>query len=171
MRKSNRLNIADMAVLAMLGALMFVSKKLMELVPNVHLLGLLITVITIVYRKKALWPIYIYVFLEGVISGFAPWWYPYMYIWTVLWAAVMLIPQRLPENVKYGLYITVCALFGFLFGVLYAPGQALIYGYTFEMTLMWIAEGFLFDIIHGISNFLMGFLIYPLTKLLSKFKK
>ena len=48
----------------MYAALMFTSKKLMEFLPNVHLLGTLIMVATIAWRGKALIPIYVYVFLE-----------------------------------------------------------------------------------------------------------
>ena len=55
-----------MCVFAMLGALMFASKKLMEALPNIHLIGLLVTVSTIVFRKKALFPIYIYVLLVAL---------------------------------------------------------------------------------------------------------
>ena len=53
----------------------------MELLPNIHLLGMLTMVYTIVFRIKALIPIYVYVFLNGIFAGFSPWWIPYLYIW------------------------------------------------------------------------------------------
>jgi sugar phosphate isomerase/epimerase len=53
----------------MYAALMFTSKKMMEFLPNVHLLGTLIMVATIAWRGKALIPIYVYVFLDGFFSG------------------------------------------------------------------------------------------------------
>ena len=65
-----------MVVFAMLGTLMFVSKIAMEFLPNVHLLGALTMVYTIVYRKQALIPIYVYVFLNGLYAGFNLWWVP-----------------------------------------------------------------------------------------------
>ena len=152
----------------MLGALMFCSKIIMEALPNIHLLGMLTVVYTIVFRAKALIPIYIYVIVNGLYAGFSAWWVPYLYIWTVLWAAVMLIPRRLPKTALAVLYSAVCCLHGLTFGILYAPVQALMYGFDLNQTLAWIAAGLTFDIIHGIGNLAAGFLIMPLSELLFK---
>ena len=54
----------------MLGALMYASKVVMEVAPNVHLLGVFTMAFTLVYRKKALYPIYTYVLLNGLFTGF-----------------------------------------------------------------------------------------------------
>ena len=48
----------------------------MEAVPNVHLLGMFTMLLTVVYRRRALYPIYVYVLLNGVYAGFASWWLP-----------------------------------------------------------------------------------------------
>ena len=66
-----KLTTKEIAVFAMLGAVMYASKLLMEAAPNIHLLGVFTIAYTVVYRKKALFPIYIYVFLNGIVSGFA----------------------------------------------------------------------------------------------------
>ena len=66
-----KITIRETAVFGMLGALMYVSKIIMELAPNIHLLGVFTIAFTVVYRKKALYPIYIYVLLNGIFSGFA----------------------------------------------------------------------------------------------------
>lgn len=146
----------------MLGALMYISKWLMEFLPNIHLIGVIIVAITVVYRKKALYPIYIFVLVAGLLGGFSAWWVPYLYIWTVLWGMTMLLPKKLPKKAEPIIYMVVCSLHGFLYGVLYAPAQALMFGLDFKGTLAWIAAGFPFDITHGISNFLCGILIVPL---------
>ena len=160
-----------MAVFSMLGALMFISKMVMEFLPNMHLLGVLTIAYTLVYRYKALIPIYIYVLMNGVYAGFNFWWMPYLYIWTLLWGGAMLLPKRMPKWAKCAVYPVVCSLHGFLFGVLYAPAQALAYGLDFEGTIAWIAAGAPFDIIHGVSNFCVGLLIYPLSELLIRLEK
>lgn len=152
----------------MLGAMMYVSKLLMQWLPNIHLLGVFIVTLTVVYRWKALCPIYIYVFIDGLAGGFAVWWLPYIYIWTVLWGAVMLLPRNMPGKISVLVYPIVSALHGFLFGVLYAPVQAIAFGLSFEATIAWIAAGLPFDLIHGVSNFVCGQLILPLTKVLKK---
>ena len=166
-----KLNTKETALFGMLGAVMFASKMLMEILPNIHLLGMFIVAITVVYRKKALYPIYIYVLLNGIFAGFAMWWIPYLYIWTILWAAVMILPKNMPKKVAPIVYAIVCALHGFGFGVLYAPAQALMFGLNFDATLTWIAAGLPFDIIHGISNLCCGILIVPLIKLLKNSEK
>jgi len=152
----------------MLGALMYASKIIMEVLPNIHLLGTLICAITVVYRVKALYPIYIFVFITGLYGGFSPWWIPYLYVWTVLWGAVMLLPKQMPKKIAPFVYMAVCSLHGFLFGVIYAPAQALLFGLDFKGMLAWIAAGLPFDMIHGISNFFVGILICPLVSLLIK---
>lgn len=163
-----KLKAKEIAVFAMLGTLMYVSKMLMQWLPNIHLLGVFIVASTVVYRAKALYPLYVYVFLDGLFSGFSVWWIPYLYVWTVLWAFAMILPKNMNKKIKPFVYMGISGLHGFLFGTLYAPVQAIIYGYDFKMTLAWIAAGFPFDITHGISNIICGTLICPLIMLLQK---
>ena len=168
LRRRRTRHVFELTLFAMLGALMFASKILMELLPNIHLLALFITVFTVVFRAKALIPIYVYVFLNGLYAGFAVWWVPYLYIWTVLWAMVMILPKKMPIPVACIVYSTVACLHGVLFGILYAPAQALLYGMNWEQTLAWITMGFPFDVIHGISNFAVGFSSVPLILITRK---
>ena len=161
-----KLKTRELAIFAMLGAIMYISKVIMEWIPNVHLLGALTMAYTLVYRKKALYPIYVYVFLNGALGGFNAWWIPYLYIWTILWGVTMLLPKNMPKKLEPIVYMIVCALHGFAFGVLYAPAQALMFGLSFEATLAWIASGFYFDLIHGIGNFFCGMLIIPIASVL-----
>jgi len=152
----------------MLATLMFTSKLIMEALPNIHLLGMLTMVYTLAFRGKALIPIYLYVLMNGVYAGFNMWWFPYLYIWTVLWALTMLLPKEMPRGVKMTLYPALCALHGFAFGTLYAPAQAVMFGFDLEQTLAWIMAGIPFDIIHGVSNIFTGLLVLPLSELLLK---
>ncbi len=160
--KSSRLTVREMAIFGMLGAIMYASKLLLEIAPNIHLLGVFIVAFTVVYRQKALFPIYLYVLLNGIFSGFAVWWIPYLYIWTCLWGAVMLLPANIPRRIRPLVYMSVCALHGFLFGTLYAPAQALLYGLSFKGMIAWIMAGLPWDFLHGISNFFCGILIMPI---------
>ena len=166
-----KLNIRETAVFALLGALMYASKVIMEILPNVHLLGVFVVAITVAYRKKALYPIYIYVFLNGLFSGFSLWWIPYLYIWTLLWGAVMLLPKNIPTKARPIIYMSVCALHGFLFGTLYAPAQAIMFGLDFKATIAWIAAGLPWDFVHGVSNFFCGILICPIISVLKNSEK
>lgn len=169
--KNGKLTIREMAVFAMLGALMYASKMIMEVAPNVHLLGVFTIAFTVVYRKKALYPIYTYVLLNGIFCGFATWWIPYLYLWAVLWGATMLLPKRIQEKLRPLVYMLLCAAHGFLFGTLYAPAQALLYGLSFQKMIVWIISGLPWDFVHGVSNFFCGILIVPIVKILTFLEK
>ncbi len=155
----------------MLGALMFSSKILMEILPNIHLIGMFVMLCTVVFRVRALIPIYIFVFLTGLYGGFSLWWIPYLYIWTVLWAITMLIPVNISRKYAAFVYPIVCAFHGLAYGTLYAPAQAIMFGMNFEQTIAWILAGAPFDLIHAVSNFAAGFLVLPLSDLIKKLYK
>ena len=99
-----KLTTREITVFAMLGAVMYASKIIMEVIPNVHLLGTFTIAFTVVYRKKALYPIYTYVILNGIFSGFATWWLPYLYLWTVLWSRYASSQRNAPKDTPVSLY-------------------------------------------------------------------
>lgn len=164
-------SIRDMVLFAMLGALTFLSKLVMEGLPNIHPVGALVMVFTLVYRVRALIPIYIFVLLTGVYGGFSLWWIPYLYIWTVLWGATMLLPRKTSRKTAAVVYPLVCGLHGILFGILYAPAQALMFGYDLRQTLLWISTGIPYDVLHAGGNLVMGLLVLPLSELLKKLER
>lgn len=166
-----KLTVRETAIFGMLGALMYVSKVIMEVAPNVHLLGVFTVAFTVVYRRKALYPIYTYVILNGIFCGFATWWIPYLYLWTLLWGATMLLPQKMPKKVQPIVYMLVNASHGFLFGTLYAPAQALLFGMDFHAMVAWIIAGLPWDFVHSVSNFFCGLLIVPIVTLLRKLER
>ena len=172
MNKRNTLSVTRQLVLfAMFGALMFISKLIMESLPNIHLVATFIVAFTVVYRTKALIPIYVFVFLNGIYMGFSTWWIPYLYIWTVLWAAVMLLPRNMPPKIRPVVYCGIAALHGLLFGTLYAPCQALAFHFDFPTTVKWIIAGLPYDCIHAVGNLVMGMLTVPLILVLEKLEK
>ena len=167
--KKRGLTVLELVLFAMLGMIMFASKIVMEFLPNIHLLGMLTMVYTLTFRTKALIPIYVYVLVNGLFAGFAPWWVPYLYIWTVLWGVTMLLPKQMPKKVACVVYPLVCGLHGLAFGILYAPAQALMYGLSWDATVAWVVAGWLWaDPVMAIGNTLAGLLIVPMVELLRK---
>lgn len=160
-----------MVIFAMLGTIMYISKIILEWAPNIHLLAMFTVVFTLVYRKKALIPIYVFVMLTGIYAGFNAWWIPHLYLWTVLWGVTMLLPRSLPRKIAFPVYMAVCALHGLFYGTLYAPAQALFYGLNLQGTIAWIIAGLPYDAIHAVGNLAAGILIVPLTELLRKLEK
>ncbi len=163
--------LREMILFAMFGALMFLSKLLMDFLPNIHLIAAFIAVFTRIYRYKALVPIYVYVFLVGLYYGFNAWWVPYTYIWTVLWAALMLIPERVSDKKAAIISHAAAVLHGLLFGTLWSPVQAVLFNLSFSSTVKWIIAGLPYDCIHAGGNLVAGFIIFPLVVLLKKLQK
>jgi len=162
-----------MAIFAILGTIMFVSRISMQFIMNVHLLGLFIAAITLAYRARALIPIYIYIMLDGLFTGFAFWWLPYLYIWLPLWLMFMGAGKlsarfKIPKTAQVPIYMALGGLHGLLFGIMYAPAWALYMGLSFEAIIVWITVGFPADIIHCISNVVAGIFIIPLSELIRK---
>ncbi len=171
MKNSKFQFLADAIVFSMLGTIMFISKILMEALPNIHFVGMLTMVYTLVYRKKALIPIYVYVLLNGIYAGFSPWWIPYLYLWAILWGVTMLLPKNMKPKIAVPVYAVVCSLHGLFFGTLYAPAQALMFGLDFKSMIAWIIAGIPFDLIHAAGNLAAGLLIVPLSSALRKAHK
>ena len=168
---STKTTVREMIIFSMLGAIMFCYKLLMDALPNIHLIGALTMIYTLVYRKKALYPIYIFAILTGLYGGFGLWWVPYLYIWTILWGVTMLLPKGINEKWGTIIYPVVCALHGLAYGTLYAPAQAILFGLDFDGMIAWIVAGFPFDLIHAAGNLVAGLLILPLVKLLRRLEK
>lgn len=171
MRNPKYQKLADLIIFAMLGVIMFVSKYMTEALPNIHLLGMLTMTYTVVYRKKALIPIYVFVFLIGLFNGFALWWIPYLYLWAILWGVTMLLPKNMSKKVAIPVYAVVCSLHGLCYGTLYAPAQAIMYGLDFKGMITWIIAGLPWDALQAAGNFAVGLLIVPVSTALIKFHK
>lgn len=170
-KPSKKLSALELSVFAMLGTLVFLSKMVTEFLPNIHLVGALTIAYTVVYRKKALFPIYVFVFLTGIYAGFALWWIPYLYLWAILWAVTMLLPKNMSKKTAAIVYPIVCAFHGLCYGTLYAPAQAIMYGLNFDQIIAWIGAGLAWDAVHAVGNFFAGLLIVPTVSLLKKTSK
>jgi len=161
----------------MFGALMFATRVAMQGLPNIHLLGLFTASLTLTYRKRALIPLYIYIFIEGVYGSYGTMWFSYLYAWLPLWGMFMLAGEPPLGNEsrrrrKALLYMLLCGFHGLSFGVLCAPVNALFFGLkSFEGAVAWVIAGLPYDFIHAISNFAMGGLIIPLSALIKKLNK
>ena len=167
----SHVKLTKLVLFAMLGTIVFTGKIIMEFLPNVHPVAMLLMAYTIVYRTQALIPLYVYVLITGLYNGFNLWWYPYLYIWTVLWGITMLLPKKMSPKAAAIVYPLVCALHGLAYGTLYAPLQALMFGYDFPTTIKWIITGLPLDAVHGCGNFAMGLLVLPLSLLLKKLNR
>ena len=96
MASKPRLDLRHLLIFAMLGTIQFVSKQALEFLPNVELVSTLTMVYTLVYRKRGLIPVLVFILMEGLLWGFSVWWFPYLYLWPILWAVTMALPKLMP---------------------------------------------------------------------------
>ncbi len=158
-----RVSVYDLVIQALLGAVLLAVQAALAPIPNIELISLLCLVYTLVYGKKALAAIYVFVFLEGLIYGFGLWWIMYLYVWAILWGVGMLL-RRYDSLI---LWCLVLGLYGLCFGALCAipylfaggPGAA----------LSWWISGIPFDILHCLGNAVSALVLYkPLYYLMRK---
>lgn len=116
--------------------------------------------------KKALFPIYVFVLLEGIFWGFGSWWIMYLYIWAVLWGITMLC-RRNDSSITWAI---INGAYGLSFGALCSITQGVMFG--IGSGFAYFISGIPFDIAHCIGNFFTALFLYkPLTILLSKARK
>ena len=158
----------ELTLISLFGALLLAVQAGLAFLPNIELVSILIIVFTMILKWKIVYVLIIFVLGEVLIYGFGTWWFCYLYVWAIL-AAVAYIFRKRREPLFWAI---VSGMFGLLFGTLCSFVYLFILG--FAGMLSWIASGLIFDVIHGISNFIIALVLFkPLTftadKLMSKF--
>ncbi len=161
----SKLSLRELAVLSLLGAMLFVVQVAFSFLPNIELVSVLIIVYTRVYGWKAFYPIYLFVALEALWYGINTWVIQYTYVWAIL-ALVVLLLRRIESR---GMWVLVNSAFGLLFGALCSITYLFIGGVS-GMVAYWIS-GIPFDFLHLGGNFLTALVLCePLYRLLSRLK-
>ena len=160
-RRKKPLGVRALAVLALLGALLFVTKTAMAWIPNIEPVSLLVMVYAVVLGRKALFPIYIFVAIDMLIWGVSVWTIAYFYVWTVL--ALLAWGFRRMES-RLG-WAVLSGAFGLCFGLLCTLINLFIGGW--ELALTWWLAGIPFDVLHCAGNFVMALVLFrPCKKVL-----
>ena len=151
-------------VLALCAAIMLGVQLALVWLPNIELVSLFVIVFTLIFKYKALYIIYTFVFLQGLVHGFNPWWWlSYLYVWTIL-AGVTLLFRSCKSPVIWGV---IAGMFGLTFGALTAIPHLVISGPVAALAY-WVS-GIPFDLIHCISNFAIVLALWlPMMKFMEK---
>lgn len=158
-----KLTLREIALFGILGALTFGAKVAMSFLPNIEPVSLLVMVYAVVFGRKAIYPIYIYVAMEILFYGIQLWNINYLYIWAILALAAWLL-RKMEQPLSWAL---LSAVFGLLFGLLCAPVYLFSGGLGFAVS-WWIA-GIPYDALHCAGNFAMALILFaPLRKLLTE---
>ena len=104
---STKIKLRELVVLTVFGVIIFLSKLLLEFLPNFHLITMFIITLTVVYKAKALISIYIFVFLTIFLNGLNLWTIPYLYIWLYPFILTLILPKRLSDKAFFVLYIII----------------------------------------------------------------
>lgn len=147
----------------MLGGLMFAGKVALMALPNVEPVSLLVMLFAVVFGRKCLYAIYIYVLLELLLHGLHLWVFNYLYVWALL-AGVAWLLREMRQPLGWAL---LSGVFGLVFGALCAPVYLVVGGPMYAVS--WWVSGIPFDMIHALSNFVIALVLFvPLRTLLER---
>ena len=160
-RKAGKLQLRELCLLSLMGALMFASQVAMSALANVHIVALLIILCCVVFSWKALYAVFVFVLLEVLVWGLGMWTVSYLYLWPLLALAAI----GLRNNDSALLWAVLAAIHGLLFGAGCAIPYLLIGGW--EMAFSYWISGIPFDLVHGGSNFVLTLVLYrPLKRIM-----
>lgn len=155
--------LKEVALFGILGALTFGLKMAMSWLPNIEPVSLLVMLYAVVFGRKSLYPIYLYVVLEILFLGIQLWNINYLYVWVLLALAAWLL-RRMESPLAWAM---LSGSFGLLFGLLCTPVYLLSGGFGFAVS--WWISGIPYDLLHCAGNFVIALLLFiPLRKLLTK---
>ena len=159
----NRIDIRQIVLFGVLGALTFALQVVMGPLPNIEPVSLLVILFAVTFGWKSLYPIYIFVAMEILFYGLGVWNIYYLYIWLIL-AVIAIFLKSMTHPVGWAI---ISGGFGLLFGALCAIVDIFIGGFGYAIA-KWVS-GISFDLLHGIGNFVIALLLFkPLQTLLSK---
>ena len=157
------LNIREVALFGILAALTFGAKVAMSFLPNIEPVSLMVMLYAVVFGRKGLYPIYLYVLMEILFYGIQLWNINYLYVWAILFVAARFMKSS-ESPLAWAL---LSGVFGLLFGALCAPVYVFSGGVGFAVS--WWVSGIPFDLMHCAGNFVMALVLFlPLKKLLQR---
>lgn len=159
--KQVRISVYDIVIIGMMTAALESAKMALSFAPNVELVTLLIILFTLVIGKRVYYAIAAFVLVEGILYGFGIWWIMYVYMWPML-AFVTWILRKQKDRLCFAL---LSGVFGLGFGAMCSIPYLFIGG--IHTAFAWWVSGIPFDMIHGVSNFVLMLVLYkPLRRVL-----
>lgn len=152
-----------MVLFGILGAMTFAAKYVMSGLPNIEPVSLMVMLFAVVFGRKWVYPVYLYVVMEVLFYGINLWNINYLYIW-----AVLAIAARVMREAEHPLYWAMLSGgFGLCFGALCGIVDVFIGGFPYAAA-KWVS-GIPFDITHCIGNFVIALILFkPLRSLFER---
>ena len=163
----------DIARIGLMIAVMTASKLALASLPNIELISFLIIAFTKKFGKSMLFVIPAYILIEILIFGFDIMWVlAYCYVWPLLY-----LLTRIFGKTESTVSLSVLSgFFGLFFGFLCSFPYLFITTGTnptasLSSAIAWWVAGIPFDIIHGVSNFIIMLVLYiPVSRVLELVK-
>jgi hypothetical protein len=156
--------VKKMTRIALLSAILYVSKVALEFLPNVELVSLLVILYTLVFGSEAFLIVTVFNLFEFIQWGFGTWWLSYLYVWPFLVLVTLLLKKAVKE--EFLVWSIVSGMFGLLFGGLFAIAYLPV---DRAYALSYWISGLPWDVWHALWNFvLMMVLGKPLYLLFRK---
>ncbi len=162
-KKPYRFTAKRACFIAAMSAIIVVAKEAVSSVPNVEPVTLLVCLFSVHFGADTLFAVYIFDLVEGLIYGFHPlWWLPYLYVWPLLWLLSRLLKKEDPPLA----WALLMGIYGLCFGTLCTLPYFIVGDWAGGIA--YFLSGLSFDLIHCVSNFLVGLLLWrPLNRALS----
>lgn len=158
-KQSNRLTARDITIMALMVAIIEVSKVALAQIPNVELTSFWVIMFTLYFGTRIFYVIPVFILIEGMMYGFNLWWIMYLYAWPML-AIVVLVFGKMKTAWEWSF---VSGVFGLCFGFLCAIPYIFTSGIAGAFT--WWVAGIPWDLVHGIANFAIMLVLYKPMKL------
>lgn len=171
---STKISIKDICLIGIIVAVIEVCKATMTFLPNIELTTFWLIMFTLFFGKKVAFVVPVFILLEGCIYGFGSWWIMYLYTWPLLVVVTWIFRKQ--QSVWF--WSILSTVFGLLFGffcsfpyfVMGAWDGGLRGGLYAGFT--WWVAGIPWDLIHGVSNFVLMTVLYrPVRILLQRLNK
>lgn len=156
-----KLTVREMVLFGILGTMTFGAKYVMSFLPNIEPVSLCVMLYAVVFGRKWVYPVYLYVGLEILFYGLGIWNLNYLYTW-----AILAVSAGFLRNMEGTLgWAMLSGVFGLAFGALCGIVDVFIGGVPYAVA-KWIS-GIPFDISHCAGNFIMALVLFqPLRALL-----
>lgn len=168
MKAETKSTAFDVALVALMVAVIEVFKFTMMGLPNIELTSFWLILFSKNFGKKVYYVVPVFTLIEGVIFGFNLWWISYLYVWPLL----VLVTRVFKKNNSALTWAIISAVFGLSFGAL----CAVPYAFTgtdlqsgLSIAFSWWVAGIPWDIAHCVGNFVLTLLLYkPLSEIMLK---
>jgi len=165
-----KISIKDICLVGIMVAVIEVCKVTLTFLPNIELTTFWLIMFTLFFGKKVGFVVPVFILIEGCLYGFGSWWIMYLYAWPLL----VLVTWIYRKQESLWFWSVLSAVFGLLFGLFCSiPYYVLgaidggLRGGLYAGFSWWVA-GIPWDLVHGISNFVLMVVLYKPVRVIMK---